>query len=312
MLAELLPTTQEINEVLAKVLTKDLFEEGGRGLYEGSAAWQQIASEDSDTFAWDEDSTYIRKAPYFDLARPQDVVEVKDARALAMLGDFVTTDHISPAGSIAKDSPAARYLDEHGVARADFNTYGARRGNHEVMMRGTFANVKLRNLLAEGRNGGWTRELPNGDIVAIYDAAMSYASAGTELVIVAGKLYGSGSSRDWAGKGPALLGVRAVMAESFERIHRSNLVQMGVVPLQFEDGVTAESLGLTGTEEYTIDPIDVSCGLPKSQTATVRARRADGSTVEFDCVVRVDTPMEGAFLAHGGILPYVLEQLAGE
>ena len=312
MLAELLPTTQEINEVLAKVLTKDLFEEGGKGLYEGSAAWQQIASEDSDTFAWDEDSTYIRKAPYFDLARPQDVVEVKDARVLAMLGDFVTTDHISPAGSIAKDSPAARYLDEHGVARADYNTYGARRGNHEVMMRGTFANVKLRNLLAEGRNGGWTRELPNGDIVAIYDAAMSYASAGTELVIVAGKLYGSGSSRDWAGKGPALLGVRAVMAESFERIHRSNLVQMGVVPLQFEDGVTAESLGLTGTEEYTIDPIDVSCGLPKSQTTTVRARRADGSTVEFDCVVRVDTPMEGAFLAHGGILPYVLEQLAGE
>ena len=312
MLADLLPTTAEINAVLDVVLTHDLYAAGAASLMEGSAAWREIESRDQATFAWDEDSTYIRRAPYFDLAQACDAVTVTEARALALLGDFVTTDHISPAGSIAADSPAAAYLGERGVAREDFNTYGARRGNHEVMMRGTFANVKLQNQLADGRNGGWTRLVPDDTIEAIFDAAMTYAERNVPLVIVAGKLYGSGSSRDWAAKGPALLGVRAVIAESFERIHRSNLVQMGVVPLQLEEGVTASSLGLDGTETYDLEPIDVSGGLPASPTCTVRARKSEGSCVAFDCVVRVDTPMEGAFVAKGGILPYVLEQLMGE
>jgi len=312
MLKELLPTTQEINEVLSEVLTPQLYADGAEGLYDGSDAWQAIESSDAATFAWDEASTYIRRAPYFELASQSDVVDIRDARALAFLGDFVTTDHISPAGSIANGSPAARYLDENGVARADYNTYGARRGNHEVMMRGTFANVKLQNLLADGKNGGWTRLLPSNQIVSIYDAAMQYGQEETPLVIVAGKLYGSGSSRDWAAKGPVLLGVRAVIAESFERIHRSNLVQMGVVPLQFEEGKTAQSYGLDGTETYQIEPIDVSAGLPAKRTCKVTARRDEQTSVEFECVVRIDTPMEGAFLAHGGILPYVLGQLAGK
>ena len=316
MLSELLPTTAEIDAALAGVLTKDLFAAGVEGLMDGSDAWKGIESGEGDTYEWDEDSTYIRRAPYFDLAEEHEVVSIENARALALLGDFVTTDHISPAGSIAADSPASVYLQEHGVARDDFNTYGARRGNHEVMMRGTFANVKLQNALADGRNGGWTRNLLTGDITSIYDAVYDgdngYAVAGVPLVIVAGKLYGSGSSRDWAAKGPALLGVRAVIAESFERIHRSNLVQMGVIPLQLTDGVTAASLGLDGTESYTLEPIDVSGGLPASRTCLVHASRADGFETSFSCVVRVDTPTEGAFLACGGILPYVLDQLAGE
>ncbi|MDO4403426.1 MAG: aconitate hydratase AcnA [Atopobiaceae bacterium] len=312
MLSELLPTTAEIDDVLAQVLDADLFAEGAKGLFDGSDAWKAIDSRDSSTFDWDESSTYIRRAPYFEIAHRQDVVNVEGARALALLGDFVTTDHISPAGSIAADSPAARYLTEHGVAREDFNTYGARRGNHEVMARGTFANVKLHNLMAGDLFGGWTRLLPKGSLETIYDAAQAYAANETPLVIVAGKLYGSGSSRDWAAKGPLLLGVRAVVAESFERIHRSNLVQMGVIPLQLEEGVSAVSLGLDGTETYDIDPIDVSGGLPQSRTCNVRAHRADGSTVEFTCAVRIDTPMEGVFLSRGGILPFVLEQLAGE
>lgn len=312
MLDELIPTTEEIDGILAEVLTQDLFAAGAEGLMDGSDAWKAIVSHDSPTFGWDEASTYIRRAPYFDIAQEQSVVEVHDARPLALLGDFVTTDHISPAGSIAKESPAARYLREHGVADADFNTYGSRRGNHEVMMRGTFANVKLQNLLAEGRNGGWTRLLPEGPITSIFDAAQAYADAGTQLVIVAGKLYGSGSSRDWAAKGPLLLGVRAVVAESFERIHRSNLVQMGVVPLEFVEGQTAASLGLDGTETFSIDPIDISGGLPASRTTQVHATKPDGTTVSFTCTVRIDTPMEGAFLSRGGILPYVLDQLAGE
>ena len=316
MLNELLPTTAEIDEVLAEVLTKGLFVVGAEGLMDGSAAWQAIESGEGDTYGWDEDSTYIRRAPYFDLAEEHEVVKIEGARALALLGDFVTTDHISPAGSIAADSPASVYLRDHGVTRDDFNTYGARRGNHEVMMRGTFANVKLQNVLADGRSGGWTRNLLTGDITpiydAVYDAECGYAQADVPLVIVAGKLYGSGSSRDWAAKGPALLGVRAVIAESFERIHRSNLVQMGVIPLQLEDGVTAAGLGLDGSESFDLEPIDVSNGLPVKRTCNVHATRADGYSVTFPCVVRVDTPTEGAFLACGGILPYVLDQLAEE
>ena len=310
MLSELLPTNAEIEAALATSLDKELFVEGGKGLFEGSREWQEIDAGSSDTFAWDPESTYVRKAPYFDLAKPASVLRVSDARALALLGDFVTTDHISPAGSIAADSPAARYLEERGIERDAFNTYGSRRGNHEVMARGTFANVKLSNSLAEGRKGGWTKNFLSGKVESIFDAAEAYQKAGQDLVVVAGKLYGSGSSRDWAGKGPALLGVKAVLAESFERIHRSNLVQMGVLPLQFEEGQSAASLGLDGTEHFDIEPVDVSDGLPKSRKTHVVARRENGEKVEFDCVVRVDTPMEGGFLSEGGILPFVLNQLS--
>ena len=309
MLADIMPSDDEVSAALAAHLDPSVFEEGARGLFEGSSAWRSIESSESATFPWDDASTYVRRAPYFDIAREQRVVEVRGARALALLGDFVTTDHISPAGSIAKDSPAARYLTERGVAARDFNTYGARRGNHEVMARGTFANVKLKNALAGGRVGGWTKNLLTGDVEQIFDAAEAYRASGVPLVVVAGKLYGSGSSRDWAGKGPLLLGVRAVIAESFERIHRSNLVQMGVLPLQFEDGQSAEALGLNGSEVFDVEPVDLSSGLPQPRVATVRATREDGSVVTFRCVVRVDTPMEGAFLARGGILPFVLDAL---
>ena len=311
MLSDIMPTDDEVSAALAAHCDASLFEEGSRGLLEGSDAWRSIASSESSTFSWDPDSTYVRRAPYFDIACPADTLEVRGARVLALLGDFVTTDHISPAGSIAPDSPAARYLIERGVAPEDFNTYGARRGNHEVMARGSFANVKLRNALAEGRRGGWTKNLLSGEMETIFDAAEAYRAAGVPLVVVAGKLYGSGSSRDWAGKGPLLLGVRAVIAESFERIHRSNLVQMGVLPLQFAEGESAASLGLSGDETLDVSPVDLSGGLPASRTARVTATRPDGTSFSFECVVRVDTPMEGAFLARGGILPYVLDALEG-
>ena len=301
MLADIMPTNEEIEETLSRVLTQDLFSAGAEGLYEGSAAWQEIPFEQSDTFPWDPESTYVRRPPYFEQAQRRDEVALSGARPLAFLGDFVTTDHISPAGSIASNSPAARYLREHGVSEEDFNTYGSRRGNHEVMMRGTFANIRLQNGLADGRNGGWTRDLLTGEIVSIYDAAMDANDAGIPLIALAGKLYGSGSSRDWAGKGPALLGVRAVIAESFERIHRSNLVQMGVLPLEYLPGDSAATLGLTGTETFEIS----SAG---DRKAHVVARRGD-TCIAFDCVVRVDTPMEREFMAAGGILPYVLESL---
>ena len=310
MLSDIMPSDEEISRELEKNLDAALFEEGGRGLMEGSSVWRSIESSESATFPWDPESTYVRRAPYFDIARVQEVIEVNDARALALLGDFVTTDHISPAGSIAKDSPAARYLLERGVEPKDFNTYGARRGNHEVMARGTFANVKLRNVLADGRLGGWTRNLLTGEIEPIFDASEDYRRAGVPLVVVAGKLYGSGSSRDWAGKGPLLLGVRAVIAESFERIHRSNLVQMGVLPLQFREGESAETLGIRGDETFSVEAVDLSAGLPAPREVTVRATSPDGSVVEFSCVVRVDTPMEGAFLSRGGILPFVLDSIA--
>lgn len=310
MLCELMPTDEEVRALLSAHLDRTLYAEGTAGLFEGSATWRRIEATRSATFPWDGGSTYVRRAPYFELAHASDVIEVRGARALALLGDFVTTDHISPAGSIAQDSPAARYLEERGVAPADFNTYGSRRGNHEVMARGTFANVKLRNALAEGRVGGWTRDLTSGEIVPIFDAARGYRQAGVPLVVVAGRLYGSGSSRDWAGKGPLLLGVRAIIAQSFERIHRSNLVQMGILPLQFLEGQGAQSLGITGEETFDLEPVDFSRGLPRPRTLTVRATRGDQTSFSFACVVRVDTPMEGAFLARGGILPYVLDNLA--
>lgn len=308
-LTDVMPTDAEAAAELSANLDSALFAEGARGLLEGPASWRAIESEPSATFPWDDASTYVRRPPYFEVARPASSFEVSGARALALLGDFVTTDHISPAGSIAADSPAARYLEERGVAPADFNTYGARRGNHEVMARGTFANVRLKNALAGGRVGGWTKNLLTGEVESVFDAAEAYRAAGVPLVVVAGKMYGSGSSRDWAGKGPLLLGVRAVMAESFERIHRSNLVQMGVLPLQFVDGEGAAALGIRGDERFDVTPVDLADGLPSSRTTTVTATRPDGSSFSFECIVRIDTPMEGAYLARGGILPYVLESL---
>ena len=313
-LADIWPTGDEVAALVSEYVTEDLYAEGAKGLYDGNAAWRSLSTEPSDLFSWNEDSTYVRRAPYFDGMglEPSDPEPIVGARAIARLGDFITTDHISPAGAIALDSPASSYLESHGVGPADFNTYGSRRGNHEVMMRGTFANVKLQNQLADGRKGGWTRDLVSGEVVPLFDAAERYAQEGVPLVVLAGKMYGSGSSRDWAAKGPMLLGVRAAFAESFERIHRSNLIGMGVLPLQFEEGESAESLGLDGTESYTVEPIDFSDGLPEPREAAVRAERDDGSSVEFKVTVRVDTPTEGRYYANGGILPYVLRQLIAQ
>ncbi|WP_082629941.1 aconitate hydratase AcnA [Olsenella massiliensis] len=309
MLRELMPTSEELSRVLSEVLSPDLYREGTRGLFEGSEAWRRIKVPEGSTFAWDEASTYIRRAPYFELARPADVVTIEGARILALLGDFVTTDHISPAGTIVKDAPAAAYLREHGVAERDFNSYGSRRGNHDVMVRGTFANVRLENALADGRRGWWTTDQLDGRVKPIFDAAEHYRSRGVASVVVAGRMYGSGSSRDWAAKGPLLLGVRAVIAESFERIHRSNLVQMGIVPLEFTDGQSASSLGLRGDELIDVGPIDLSRPTGAPARCRVVARAGDGRATAFECRVRIDTPMEGRFVARGGILPYVLDQM---
>ena len=309
MLSDILPSTAEIDAVLAEVLTLEVYSLGMKGLMEGDATWRSIEASATDTFSWDESSTYVRRPPYFEMAQSRQEFGICGARALALFGDFVTTDHISPAGAIAADSPCARYLNERGVDQADLNTYGARRGNHECMARGTFANVKLENKLA-GRPGPFTLDQLSDEVVRVFDAAEDYNRAGVPLIIVAGRMYGSGSSRDWAAKGPMLLGVRAVIAESFERIHRSNLVQMGMLPLEFAEGEGASSLGLDGTEVYEIDAVALSSGLPASRTVNVRATKQDGTVVEFSCVVRVDTALEGRFLASGGILPYVLEELS--
>ena len=311
-LRDIWPTDAEINDLEARVVTAELYEQGGAGMFAGDAAWDELGREASDVFAWDESSTYVRRATYFDgMEREATAPEhIEGARAIACLGDFITTDHISPAGAIAPDSAAARYLREHGVDDVDFNTYGSRRGNHEVMARGTFANVKLRNLLAEGKMGGWTRDMEDGAIKLIFDAAENYRAARTPLVVLAGKMYGSGSSRDWAAKGPMLLGVRAAFAESFERIHRSNLIGMGILPLQFEEGESAQSLGLDGTETFSIGEIDFSEGLPNPAHVQVKAICKDGSEVAFTALVRVDTPTEGAYYYNGGILQYVLRNLA--
>ena len=310
-LADLWPTAEEIENLMASFVDADLYEQGSHGLFEGDAEWRDLSVEKSDLFNWADDSTYVRAAPYFEGMgrKPQPPAAIKDAHVLALLGDFITTDHISPAGSFAEETPAGRYLVEHGVRPADFNTYGSRRGNHEVMMRGTFANVKLSNKLADGRKGGWTFDFMSDDVSWLYDAAMNYRAAGIPAIVVAGKMYGSGSSRDWAAKGPMLLGVRAAIAESFERIHRSNLIGMGVLPLQFKEGESAEMLGLDGTEEYTIDAIDFSRGLPEPRIVGVHAKAVDGSTRDFEAVVRIDTPTEGEYFAHGGILQYVLRNL---
>lgn len=311
-LKDIWPDDEEVTLLLEKSRTKEVFDRAAVGLFDGDERWQSLGKEASDVFAWDPDSTYVRRAPYFDGMGKDPVApkSVKNARVLLNLGDFITTDHISPAGSIADDSPAARYLEAHGVRKEDFNTYGARRGNHEVMMRGTFANVKLQNKLAEGKRGGWTRDFIDDEIKAVYDAAEHYQGEGSDLVVLAGKMYGSGSSRDWAAKGPMLQGIRAAFAESFERIHRSNLIGMGILPLQFEEGQNAESLGLDGTERIAVGEIDLSEGLPNPSHVVVTAEKPDGSSIDFTAVVRIDTPTEGSYYYNGGILQYVLRQLS--
>jgi aconitate hydratase A / 2-methylisocitrate dehydratase len=306
-LRDIWPGAAEINEVIAQALAPAQFGSSYADVFAGDERWQGLPTPTGDTFAWDEESTYVRKPPYFEgMARePQPVADISGARVLAKLGDSVTTDHISPAGSIKPDSPAGRYLAEHGVARHEFNSYGSRRGNHEVMIRGTFANIRLRNQLVPGVEGGMTVDHLTGEQTTIYDASVAYAEQGVPLIVLAGKEYGSGSSRDWAAKGTMLLGVRAVIAESYERIHRSNLIGMGVLPLQYPAGETAESLGLTGTETFTITGVEELNSGTAPRTVTVST---DGG-VEFDAVVRIDTPGEADYYRHGGILQYVLRKM---
>ncbi len=310
-LADLWPSSREIRETIEGALRPEMFRERYARVFEGDARWQALpVASGSHLYPWDPASTYIQDPPFFQdmsLEVPE-LVDILGARVLALLGDSVTTDHISPAGSIAKDSPAGRYLMERGVQPVDFNTYGARRGNHEVMMRGTFANVRIRNLMLENREGGYTLKLPEGRILPIYDAAVSYQSEKTPLLVIAGKEYGTGSSRDWAAKGTALLGVKAVLAESFERIHRSNLVGMGVLPLQFRQGDSARSLGLTGREVYDIRGIRDT--LEPGGTLTVRVTREDGTTFEFPVDVRLDSQVEVEYYRNGGILQTVLRKMA--
>jgi aconitate hydratase len=306
-LNDIWPSPTEIQEVIASAVAGEMFTRDYADVFAGDERWRSLPTPEGDIFTWDGDSTYVRKPPYFEgmTREPEPVADIDGARVLAKLGDSVTTDHISPAGSIKPDSPAGRYLLEHGVARHQFNSYGSRRGNHEVMIRGTFANIRLRNQLVPGVEGGVTVNHLTGEQATIYDAAMAYGEAGVPLLVLAGKEYGSGSSRDWAAKGTALLGVKAVLAESYERIHRSNLIGMGVLPLQYPDGVTAESLGLTGTETFTIT--GVTALADGTTPATVAVRTDTG--VSFDARVRIDTPAEADYFRHGGILPYVLRSL---
>ena len=293
-----------------------MFRKSYADVFAGDERWNSLPVPEGDRFVWEPDSTYIRRAPYFDgmPAQPGPIKDIAGARALCLLGDSITTDHISPAGSIRKTAPAGQYLIEHGVQPADFNSYGARRGNHEAMVRGTFANVRLKNLLAPGTEGPFTVHLPDGAPMTIFDASLKYFAEGTPLVVLAGKEYGSGSSRDWAAKGPRLLGIRAVIAQSYERIHRSNLVGMGILPLEFAAGQSVESLGLTGTERYDIAGLaDVlKEGFPRGKEVTVRVSPATGAAKEFRALVRIDTPQELQYYRHGGILEYVLRQLAGK
>ena len=311
-LSDIWPDPTEVQAVIDATIDREMYTRDYADVFAGDERWQGLDTPEGDTFAWDEESTYVRKAPFFEGLSMEltPVTDIKDARVLALLGDSVTTDHISPAGAIKADSPAGRYLAEHGVARADFNSYGSRRGNHEVMIRGTFANIRLRNRLLDGVEGGYTRNFLTGEQESIFDASQAYQAAGIPLVVLGGKEYGSGSSRDWAAKGTALLGVKAVIAESFERIHRSNLIGMGVVPLQFPAGQSAESLGLDGTETFSITGLTELNEGTTPRTVAVTAQKADGSAVSFDAVVRIDTPGEADYFRHGGILQYVLRQLA--
>jgi aconitate hydratase len=309
LLKDIWPSASEIQAVIDSSISSEMFSKDYATVFEGDHRWKSLDTPTGKTFEWDPKSTYVRKPPYFEgmPAQPEPVKDISGARVLAILGDSVTTDHISPAGNIKADSPAGKYLESHGVDRKDFNSYGSRRGNHEVMIRGTFANIRLKNLLLDGVEGGFTRNyLQGAEQSTIYDASVAYQAAGVPLVILAGKEYGSGSSRDWAAKGTALLGVRAVIAESFERIHRSNLIGMGVLPLQFVNGETAQSLGLEGDEIFSIAGVTAlnNGTIPKEVTVTA------GDKV-FTAKVRIDTPGEADYYRHGGIMQYVLRQLRG-
>ena len=306
-LRDIWPSAQEVNAIIATAISSEMFTKDYASVFDGDHRWNSLDTPTGKTFEWDLNSTYVRKPPYFEQMprNPQPLTDITRARVLAILGDSVTTDHISPAGNIKVDSPAGKYLTEHGVDRKDYNSYGSRRGNHEVMIRGTFANIRLKNWLLDGVEGGFTRNfLAEGTQSTIYDASVAYQDANIPLVILAGKEYGSGSSRDWAAKGTALLGVRVVIAQSYERIHRSNLIGMGVFPLQFKDGESASSLGLTGSETFTVLGITAmnSGGVPKEVTVT-----ADGKS--FTAKVRIDTPGEADYYRHGGIMQYVLRSL---
>jgi aconitate hydratase len=307
-LKDIWPSAAEVAAAVSASVDSAMFKKGYANVFTGDAHWRSIKTPEGKIYDWDGKSTYVKNPPYFDgmTMTPAAVADIRGARVLAMLGDSVTTDHISPAGNIAKSSPAAAYLTAQGVAAADFNSYGARRGNHEVMMRGTFANIRLRNSLLPGTEGGVTLHIPSGESMSIFDAASRYRADGTPLIILAGKEYGTGSSRDWAAKGTMLLGVKAVIAESFERIHRSNLIGMGVLPMQFTDGQNAQSLGLTGKERFEV------VGLAQGAAKQVRviATADDGKHTEFEVRLRIDTPKELDYYQHGGILHYVLRQLA--
>ncbi|HET6170312.1 MAG TPA: aconitate hydratase AcnA, partial [Terracidiphilus sp.] len=315
-LKDIWPSQKEVSEAIEKGLSSESFRKEYATVSDGDANWQGLSFPTGDVYQWEPDSTYIRQAPYFDgmTKTPAPLTDILGARVLAVLGDSVTTDHISPAGNIKANGPAGKYLADHGVKPGDFNSYGSRRGNHEVMVRGTFANVRLRNKLAPGTEGGVTRLLPEGEAMSIFDASVRYAERGVPLVILAGKEYGSGSSRDWAAKGPKLLGVRAVIAESFERIHRSNLVGMGILPLQFENGQNVESLGLTGEEVYDFPGLTamLKSRFANGRMLAVKGTAADGKVKQFNAQVRIDTPQEIEYFEHGGILQYVLRQLAAK
>ena len=307
-LRDIWPTSQEVQEVVGRVVQSEMFSTGYANVFDGDDNWKGLDIPSADMFAWDNTSTYVRQPPYFDgmPRQPEALRDVKNARVLALLGDSVTTDHISPAGNIKRDSPAGKWLVEQSVEPRDFNSYGSRRGNHEVMIRGTFANIRLRNLLVPGVEGGVTRHFPDGEQQSIYDASRRYIDDGVPLIVIAGAEYGSGSSRDWAAKGTLLLGVKAVLAVSFERIHRSNLIGMGVLPLQFQPGDTAESLGLTGEETFSITGLEAVSKIPDRVTVSYSGGERSG---DFEAVVRIDTPAEAAYFQHGGILQYVLRQL---
>ena len=308
-LKDLWPSQQDVQDIIQSTVESKMFRDSYANVFTGDSQWRALDAPEDALFDWDGSSTYVRRPPYFVEMGPDPdpVTDIRGARVLALLGDSVTTDHISPAGAIKADSPAGAYLIENGVEPRDFNSYGSRRGNHEVMMRGTFANIRLRNRLAPGTEGGWTQHLPDGEQMSIYDAAMKYRREGTALIVIAGKEYGSGSSRDWAAKGPSLLGVRAAIAESYERIHRSNLIGMGVLPLQFNSGENPESLGLTGREVYDIEGL----GDGSAKEVTVTATPDGGDPVTFQATVRIDTPQEVLYYQNGGILQYVLRQMAG-
>ncbi|HEY4648162.1 MAG TPA: aconitate hydratase AcnA, partial [Gemmatimonadales bacterium] len=313
-LRDIWPSSAEVEQTLQTAIKSDMYRRSYGAVYAGDERWNALEVPGGDRFEWAASSTYVRRPPYFEgmsKENPTSVAEIRGARVIAVLGDSVTTDHISPAGSIKKDSPAGRYLISQGVALPDFNSYGSRRGNHEVLVRGTFANTRIRNRLAANTEGGVTTYLPTGEVMSIYDAAMRYQAEGTPLLVLAGKEYGSGSSRDWAAKGPALQGIRAVIAESYERIHRSNLVGMGILPLQFAPGESVESLGLTGREVFDIEGLSsaIETGFENGRTLPVVARREDGSRRSFTATIRIDTPQEVLYYQHGGILQYVLRQL---